>query len=245
MADAGEILWGPIGREVLGLAQLILMVFNMSSHVLTFSVMLNTVTEHGACSIVFGICGMIVCFIGNLPRTLRNVSWMSFACMLLCIMHRVDMAYSTLAFASIFAAVMITMIAIGNQRPAAGQVQATTVTDLNHAFLGVTNIIFGYGEWECLWTTALQRTNTELSCLVGNFVFFSFISEMKVPSDYPKALFLLQSTDTMMYIVAAVVIYYYGGKSVTSPALGSTGPLISKIAYGIAIPTVCNASPAS
>lgn len=74
--------------------------------------------------------------------------------------------------------------------------------------------------------------------LVGNFVFFSFISEMKAPSDYPKALFLLQGTDTIMYIVTAVVIYYYGGQNVTSPALGSTSPLISKIAYGIAIPTV-------
>lgn len=80
MADAGEVLWGPIGREVLGLAQLILMVFNMGSHVLTFSVMMNTITEHGTCSIVFGIVGMLVSFIGTLPRTLRNVSWMSFVC---------------------------------------------------------------------------------------------------------------------------------------------------------------------
>lgn len=74
---------------------------------------------------------------------------------------------------------------------------------------------------------------------MGNVVFFSFISEMKVPTDYPKALFLLQTTDTTMYIVTAVVIYYFGGKEVQSPALGSAGPLISKIAYGVAIPTVC------
>lgn len=38
------------------------------------------------------------------------------------------------------------MIAIAIQRPAAGQVHATTPTDLNHAFLAVTNIIFGYGK---------------------------------------------------------------------------------------------------
>lgn len=61
---------------------------------------------------------------------------------------------------------------------------------------------------------------------------------MKAPSDYPKALYLLQTTDTSMYIVSSVVIYYYGGKNVTSPALGSAGPLISKIAYGVSIPTV-------
>jgi hypothetical protein len=61
---------------------------------------------------------------------------------------------------------------------------------------------------------------------------------MKTPSDYPKTLYMLQFTDTIMYLVAAVVIYRYGGEAVASPALGSTGPLMSKIAYGIAIPTV-------
>jgi hypothetical protein len=41
-----------------------------------------------------------------------------------------------------------------------------------------------------------------------------------------------------LYIVAAVVIYRYTGADVASPALGSAGPLISKIAYGLALPTV-------
>jgi len=61
---------------------------------------------------------------------------------------------------------------------------------------------------------------------------------MKIPTDYPKTLYMLQFTDTVMYLVAAVVIYRYGGSGVKSPALGSTGPIMSKIAYGIAIPTV-------
>lgn len=68
--------------------------------------------------------------------------------------------------------------------------------------------------------------------------FFGFISEMKEPKDYPKTLYTLQFTDTSLYLTAAVVIYYYGGDKVESPALGSTSPLIAKIAYGIAIPTV-------
>lgn len=61
---------------------------------------------------------------------------------------------------------------------------------------------------------------------------------MRNPNDYPKTLYLLQFTDTSMYVVAAVVIYVYGGKEVKSPALGSTSPLLAKIAYGVAIPTV-------
>ena len=41
-----------------------------------------------------------------------------------------------------------------------------------------------------------------------------------------------------MYIIAAVVIYRYAGARVASPALGSTSPLLQKIAYGVAIPTI-------
>lgn len=51
---------------------------------------------------------------------------------------------------------------------------------------------------------------------------------------------MLQSIDTSMYLIAAIVIYRYGGKDVASPALGSTGPILRKVAYGIAIPTVSN-----
>ena len=80
MADAGEILLGPIGREVFGTAQLLFLVFIMGSHVLTFAVMMNTLTEHGTCSIVFNVVGMIISFVFTLPRTLKKVSWLSVSC---------------------------------------------------------------------------------------------------------------------------------------------------------------------
>ncbi|KAL1997825.1 hypothetical protein VTN02DRAFT_670 [Thermoascus thermophilus] len=200
MADAGEIMMGKIGREILGNAQLLFLIFVMGSHLLTFSVMMNVLTEHGTCTIVFGVVGLVVSFVLALPRTLLKVSWLSI-----------------ISFISIFSAVMITMIAIGIQRPGGGHVDATVKTNLYHGFIAVTNIVFAYA---------------------GHVAFFGFISEMKVPTDYPKALFLLQGTDTCLYLVAAVVIYRYGGKDVASPALGSTGKLMSKISYGIAIPTI-------
>ncbi|OKL56562.1 hypothetical protein UA08_08079 [Talaromyces atroroseus] len=200
MADAGEILLGRFGRELLGTAQLLFLVFIMGSHILTFSVMMNTITDHGTCSIVFGVVGLVVSFIGALPRTLKKVSWLSIA-----------------SFISIVAAVLTTMIAIGVQKPGTGQVDATVQTNLYHGFLAVTNIVFAYA---------------------GHVAFFGFISEMEKPRDYPKTLFMLQFTDTAMYILTAVEIYYFGGKDVASPALGSTGPIMSKVAYGIAIPTI-------
>jgi membrane-bound ClpP family serine protease len=81
MADAGEILLGRIGREVFGTAQLIILIFVCGSHLLTWNIMMNTITDHGACTIVFGVCGMILSIILALPRTLQKVSWLSIVCM--------------------------------------------------------------------------------------------------------------------------------------------------------------------
>jgi hypothetical protein len=77
-----------------------------------------------------------------------------------------------------------------------------------------------------------------MNMTAGHVAFFGFISEMQTPTEYPKTLFLLQGTDTCLYVIAAVVIYVYGGKDVKSPALSSTSPMTAKVAYGIAIPTV-------
>ncbi|EGE06609.1 N amino acid transport system protein [Trichophyton mentagrophytes] len=199
MADAGDVLMGPIGREVLGAAQLLFLVFIMGSHILTFIVMMNTLTDHGTCSIVFGVAGMILSLVLALPRTLKNVSWLSIS-----------------SFISILAAVFVTMIGIAIQHPGKA-VEITVKSDLYHAFLAVSNIVFAYA---------------------GHVAFFGFISELKEPAGYPKALYLLQGSNTTLYTVSAIVIYIYGGKDVASPALGSTGPILRKVAYGVAMPTI-------
>lgn len=81
MADAGEVMMGKFGRELLGISQTLFLVFFMASHLLTFTIAMNTITNHGTCSIVFGIVGMIVSFICSLPRTLASISWLSLVCM--------------------------------------------------------------------------------------------------------------------------------------------------------------------
>ena len=126
------------------------------------------------------------------------------------------------------------MIAIGIQRPGDGRIDVTVDTSLYKGFLAVTNIVFAYGTLSRVDSCKAYANNA----IAGHVAFFGFISEMETPTDYPKTLYLLQATDTIMYTVTALVIYRYGGKDVSSPALGSTSPLVSKIAYGIAIPTV-------
>lgn len=82
-------------------------------------------------------------------------------------------------------------------------------------------------------TPANQRHAASHSC------FFGVIGEFKNPNDFPKALALLQITDTALYIVAAVVIYVYIGADVPSPALLAAGSAtMRKAIWGIAIPTI-------
>ena len=127
MADAGEVMLGAFGREFFGAAQMLFLVFAMGSHILTFSIMMNTVTNHGTCSIVFGVVGMVVSLVCCLPRTLHKVSYLSIA-----------------SFISILSAVMITMIGVGIERRGNEKVDATVHATFYKGFLAVTNIIFAY-----------------------------------------------------------------------------------------------------
>ncbi|PKX91021.1 neutral amino acid permease [Aspergillus novofumigatus IBT 16806] len=201
MADAGEVLLGSWGREILGAAQMLFLVFIMASHLLTFVIAMNTITGHGTCSIVFGVAGAVISFILSLPRTLAKMSWLSLV-----------------SFTSIISAVIICMIGLATNHKHPGEnVMAIVDTDLVHGFSAVTNIVFAFS---------------------GHAAYFGLMSELKDPRDFPKALMLLQSVDICLYILAAIVIYIYGGATVSSPALGSASPMVSKVAYGIALPTI-------
>ena len=48
----------------------------------------------------------------------------------------------------------------------------------------------------------------------------------------------MNSFAVCFYLTMSIVIYYYAGPHVASPALGSAPPLVTKIAYGIALPTI-------
>ncbi|KAL2827320.1 hypothetical protein BDW59DRAFT_171353 [Aspergillus cavernicola] len=79
MADAGEVLMGRFGREVLFIGQMLFLIFLMASHILTFTVAMNTLTKHATCSLVFTVVGLTVSLLLSLPRTMKNMSWLSLA----------------------------------------------------------------------------------------------------------------------------------------------------------------------
>jgi len=164
MGDAGEILAGAWGREICGIAQTTFLVFVMASHVLTFSIMMNVLTDHSKCTIWFMVIGTVISFICTLPRTLKSVSHLSIA-----------------SFVSVLAAIMITMIGVGIRgRPAGIMIENTTDVTFDNAFIGVMNIVFAYGMYSSFNSYLLTNITK-----AGHLAFFSFISEMKNPKEYP------------------------------------------------------------
>lgn len=206
-ADAGEILFKPIGmgaigREVFGIGQVIFLVFLMGSHILIWTIMLNTLIGPGApCTIIWSIVALLLFFTCDLPRTLKNLSWFSIA-----------------SFISVVSACLALMIGVGIKPTNTAAIELTQPTvPFVKAFNSVSNIVFAYA---------------------GHIAFFSFISEFRKPQDFPKALYTLQAIDTSMYLVVAVVVYYFTGANVDSPALGSADPIVRKVAWALAIPTI-------
>jgi hypothetical protein len=52
----------------------------MASHILIFTVAMNVLTGHATCFLVFGVVGLVISLIFSLPRTMKNMSWLSLAC---------------------------------------------------------------------------------------------------------------------------------------------------------------------
>ncbi|KAF2086047.1 amino acid transporter [Saccharata proteae CBS 121410] len=200
-ADAAQLLGGRWAKEIMGVSQCLLLVFIMAAHVLSFSIMMNVLTEHGTCSIVFGFLGFAVSLALALKRQMEKVAWLSVA-----------------SCVSVIVAVTVAIVGIAIEKPDAGN-----VVSVNHSTTLQTGMI-----------AALQI----ILAFFGHAAFFTFCTEMKNPRDFPKALVMMFTLAMIFYTTVGVVIYYYAGPSVLSPALGSASPLISKIAFGLAAPTI-------
>lgn len=62
---------------------------------------------------------------------------------------------------------------------------------------------------------------------------------MRKPKDYRKAVYLSMSILTSSYLAFSLIMYRWCGKWVASPSLGSAGPVIKKVAYGVGIVGLC------
>ncbi|KAL4909135.1 hypothetical protein BDW74DRAFT_187465 [Aspergillus multicolor] len=205
--DAGGIMFGPVGKEIFGIAFSLYWIFVAGSGILGMSISLNALSDHGTCTAVFVAVAAIAGFMLASVRTLGRISWIAW-----------------LGLVCILAAILIVTISVGIQgRPASAPQDGPWISDFkitnNSSFAdgisGVSALIFA-----CSATPA----------------YFSIAAEMRDPRHFTRALVVSQLVSTLVYIVIGVVVYYYCGTYVASPALGSAGPLIKRISYGVALP---------
>ncbi|KAK3687728.1 amino-acid permease [Podospora appendiculata] len=206
--DAGRLMFGKFGYEVISVMFCLQLIFTTGSHVLTGKIMWGNLTEDGTCSIVFGIVSAIILFLLAIPPSFAEVA----------ILGYID-------FVSIIVAILITIIATGvRANNADGGLAAVNWSampkdnlTLAEAFIAIANIVFAYSFALCQ---------------------FSFMDEMHTPSDFPKSVLALGTIEIVIYTCTGAIIYAFVGKDVASPALLSAGPLISKIAFGVAMPVI-------
>lgn len=65
------------------------------------------------------------------------------------------------------------------------------------------------------------------------------MSEMRNPREYSKAVNWCMGLVTAAYLSFSLVVYSYAGKWVASPSLGSAGPMVKKVSYGIGLIGLC------
>lgn len=206
--DAGRMMFGDIGYEIVGVMFVLQLIFTTGSHVLTGAIMFGNLTNDGACTIVFTVVSAIVLFLVAIPPSFSEMAVLGY-----------------IDFVSIIAAIFITIVSTGIR---AGELPAGAASvawsawpkedlSLAEAFIAISNIVFAYSFALCQ---------------------FSFMDEMHTPADYDKAILALGVFEIFLYTITGALVYSFVGADVRSPALLSAGPLVSKVAFGIAIPVI-------
>ncbi|KAL2860965.1 putative amino acid transporter [Aspergillus lucknowensis] len=206
--DAGRLMFGRFGYEVINVMLILQLLFLTGSHTLTGAIAWIDITQSDVCSVVFAVVSAIILLVLAVPPSFTEMA----------ILGYVD-------FASIILAIGITIIATGVESTnAPGGLSAVnwsawpkediTFTD---AFIAMTNIIFAYSFAMCQ---------------------FSFMDEMHTPKDYVKSIWALGLTEMVIYTLTGAIVYAFVGKDVGSPALLSAGNLMSRVAFGVALPVI-------
>ncbi|KAL9589053.1 MAG: hypothetical protein Q9203_002143 [Teloschistes exilis] len=129
MGDAGYILMGPFGRELLSFGTIVFAVFATGGQILAGQIALGVLSSNKLCLMLYTGIFAIPTLLFALPRTLDQMSWLSVPSVL-CIM----------------VAGVVGMIGAGLNPVDGWQDQFSVVvkTDFVTAFISITNPVFAY-----------------------------------------------------------------------------------------------------
>lgn len=173
---------------------------------------LNTMTNHGACTIIWSLVTAIVSMFFSLPRTFSGLS-------------KAATLSAIFTFVSVILAVIFSAIedhpagytaAQGEPKVTAIPVVGTTFVSGVNAFL---NISYTF---------------------IGQITLPSFIAEMKEPKDFWKSVTAVTIAEIIVFsLVGAIVYDYTGNQYMTAPAFGSLGnEVYKKISFSFMVPTL-------
>lgn len=208
IGDAAQILFGKGACEFVGLIYYIYLTLVAGAGMLTTSVALNALSDHGACTMIFlaVACGLAFVF-GTGFRSLQKVAWLSWV-----------------GVAGIIFAIWITAIAcLARARPAA-------------APPGPVSLDIRVVNSKATFSGVMSAISTQLFALGASGTFFSVAAEMKEPEKFTRSLIWGQSFIVITNIAISSIMYAKVGQYLASPALGSAGLLIKKISFGVAFP---------
>ncbi|KAK9418788.1 putative Amino acid transporter transmembrane domain-containing protein [Seiridium unicorne] len=209
LVDMCGKMWGPIGKEFVGVMFIIAYVFCTGSGILGTSIAFNALSEHGACSVVFSFVSTVMVIMVSSVRTWGKMTWPL-----------------TAGFVSVMAGVLTVTIGVTlRDRPAA----APQTGDFELGWYAIAYPTFAAG---------MTATATIFISSAGGPGYLPVIAEMKKPKDYKKAIILVSFIVAAVYLSVAEVIYRWCGVWVASPSLGSAGPLLKKVAFGLALPSL-------
>lgn len=175
---------------------------------LGISIALNAVSTHGACTAVFVAVAAIIGFGLASIQTLGRISWLAWV-----------------GLVCLLTAIFTVTIAVGVQdRPADAPQEGTWKSDYKIVNKGTP------------FTEAISAVSSLIFAYAGTPAYFAIAAEMRNPQHYTRSLIVCQAGMTITYIVIGCVVYVYCGSYVATPALGSAGAMIKKVAYGLALP---------
>ncbi|KAF5640658.1 neutral amino acid permease [Fusarium sp. NRRL 52700] len=203
--DAGKEMFGRVGREIFAALLMLNWVFVSASAMLGISVALNVLSDHALCTWAFVIVAAVSTGLLASIRTLGRMGWIAWV-----------------GIFGIMSAIFSVTIAVGVENwasPAAEAGNSTKFRLLN----------------DPSFADAMAAVSTHIFAYAGVPGYFPIIAEMREPEHYTSALIWSQSIMTAVYIVVGVIIYCFIGSGVASPALGSAGPKMKKVGYGLAL----------
>lgn len=207
-ADAGGVMMGRFGYELVYWMLLLQLLLLTGSHCLTGTIAFFQITQSDICAIIFAVVSAVILLLLAIPPSFTEMA----------ILGYID-------FGSIIAAVLITLIGTGVKASNADGGFASVAwsaypkegVTFTEAFVAITNIVFAYSFALCQ---------------------FSFMDEMHTPADFVKSVWTLGAAEIIIYTVTGAVGYAFIGPGVQSPALLSAGTLLSRVAFGIALPVI-------